>query len=200
MAQTQDERCAHGHPIDATYCRPCGQERYRASIARTTVLTGHESPDTAYVVDDYPYGFRLRCSIRYWLEFKKGHGFRLVSQTTNPKKPGTVWNKPKAGVYHEFAVMVLNDEGHVQLHTAEAGGWTEEATIQAIEEHYGAALTENHTRALRYIRAANKASEVITVTVETVNVNDPHCKPPQTREEQQDIYRKALAYGYANTK
>lgn len=35
------------------------------------VLSGHTSPETAYVVDDYPYGFRLRCKIRYWIETKK---------------------------------------------------------------------------------------------------------------------------------
>jgi hypothetical protein len=165
MAQTQAER----------------QAEYRATIARTTVLTGHTSPETAYVVDDYPYGFRLRCSIRYWLEYKKGHGFRLVSQTTNPKKPGTVWNKPKAGTYHAFAVMVLNDEGHV--------------TIHAIENHYFPALTDDHKRALRYIRATNKASEVITVTVGPANDG-----PRQTEEEKQAILRSALAYGYALTK
>jgi hypothetical protein len=80
----------------------------------TTILSGHTSPETAYVVDDYPYGFRLRCKIRYWLEFRYGFGTRFVSQTTNPKKGGNVWNKPKASTYAEFGgCMYLNDEGHV---------------------------------------------------------------------------------------
>jgi hypothetical protein len=172
------------------------QATYRDQIARTTALAGHTSPETAYVIDDYPYGFRLRCSIRYWLECKKGHGFRLISQTSNPKKPGLVWNKPKAGTYHAFAVMVLDpDTGHVHIHTASSGGWTEEATIQAIETHYAPALTDEHKRALRYIRATNKANEVITVTV---SANDG--SPRQTLEEQQAIYRKALAYGYQQTR
>jgi hypothetical protein len=78
------------------------------------LLTGHTTPETAYVVDDYPYGYRLRCKIRYWLEHKPNHGFRFVSQTTNPKRPGTVWNKPKAGTYARFgAAMLLDDNGHV---------------------------------------------------------------------------------------
>jgi hypothetical protein len=77
------------------------------------ILTGHISPETAYVVDDYPYGFRLRCKIRYWLEYNTKHGFRFVSQTTNPKK-GNVWNKPKVSTYCRFGgCMFLNDEGHV---------------------------------------------------------------------------------------
>ena len=59
-------------------------------------LSGHNDPESAYVVEDYPYGFRLRTTIRYWVETKKGHGQRFVSQTMNPKKTYEHWNKPKA--------------------------------------------------------------------------------------------------------
>lgn len=78
-----------------------------------TVLSGHTSPETAYVVADYPYGFRLRCQIRYWIETTK-HGQRVVSQTSNPKKPGLVWNKPKASTYTILRVLFLDEQGHVQ--------------------------------------------------------------------------------------
>lgn len=76
-------------------------------------LTGHTTPETAYVVDDYPYGFKLRCKIRYWLEYAPKKGFRFCSQTTNPKKAGEVWNAPKKSTYSMLGVMGLNDEGHV---------------------------------------------------------------------------------------
>lgn len=99
-----------------------------------TVIRGHVSPETAYVVDDYPFGFRLRCKIRYWLEkadkgSKKGQ-YRLMSQTTNPKKPGEYWNKPKASTYNAFAVMTKDESnGHI--------GW--DGLYEAIwPEHYGA--------------------------------------------------------------
>lgn len=79
------------------------------------ILKGHISPETAYIVDDYPYGFRLRCKIRYWLETNK-KGTRFCSQTTNPKR-GDVWNKAKASTYAMFAgCMFLNEEGHVAWH------------------------------------------------------------------------------------
>lgn len=78
------------------------------------ILKGHVSEDTAYVVDDYPYGFRLRCKIRYWLQYNPKHGFRLASQTTNPKR-GNIWNKPNFSTYSRFAgCMFLDDENHVQ--------------------------------------------------------------------------------------
>lgn len=76
-------------------------------------LYGHTSEDTAYVVDDYPYGFHERTQIRYWLEHKPKKGWRLVSQTMNPKT--NRWNKPKAATYSEWGgAMYLDDNGHVQ--------------------------------------------------------------------------------------
>lgn len=78
------------------------------------ILKGHLSPETAYVVDDYPYGFRLRCKIRYWLEVHRAHGVRLVAQTTNPKR-GHAWNQPRKSTYSRFGgCLYLDEQGHVQ--------------------------------------------------------------------------------------
>jgi len=80
-----------------------------------TPLYGHISEETAYLVDDYPYSFTLRCRIRYWVEYKPSKGFRFVSQTENPKSNPPRWNKPKASTYAEHAAcMYLDDKGHVQ--------------------------------------------------------------------------------------
>ena len=80
------------------------------------LLSGHLSPETAFVVADYPYGYRLRCQIRYWIEYKPGKGFRCWSQTSNPKRPGLVWNKPKASTYYRFGgALVLNDDDMVRF-------------------------------------------------------------------------------------
>jgi len=74
-------------------------------------LIGHTSEDTAYVVDDYPYGFTTRTSIRYWVETKAKLGQRFVSQTLNPKTGK--WNKPKASTYSPVLVIGLNEKEHV---------------------------------------------------------------------------------------
>lgn len=80
-----------------------------------TVLSGHTSAETAYVVEDYPYGFRLRCKMRYWIETKAKQGQRVVTQTTNPKVAGEVWNKPKASTYSNLRVLYRNnDNGHIE--------------------------------------------------------------------------------------
>src|ERR1700722_6117577 len=97
-------------------------------------LAGHTTQATAYVVNDYPYGFRLRCKIRYWLEFKKGMGFRLVSQTTNPKLSTEVWNKPKASTYCMLAIMGLDEQDHVTWTGCNIYQFDE---LQAFEAIYG---------------------------------------------------------------
>lgn len=76
------------------------------------ILHGHVSPETAFVVEDYPYGFRLRCRQRHWLETKAGHGVRHVTQTTNPKQSGHPWNKPKAGTYSRGLYFLYQDDAN----------------------------------------------------------------------------------------
>lgn len=155
-------------------------------------LPGHTSPETAYLVDDYPYGFRLRCQIRYWIEYKKNHGFRFVSQTTNPKKPGTVWNKPKASTYYPVAVMVLNDDDHVTYSALNA--WSAEERISAYETQHAAALTDDHRTEIRHLRALNESQKYLTYHIETRAHGDT--QPGQTREEQTALFGKALNAGY----
>jgi len=126
------------------------------------VLTGHDSPETAYVVADYPYGFRLRCQIRYWIETTK-HGQRFMSQTSNPKQPGLVWNKPKASTYADAKVMYLDDNGHVQA----AGfslAYRDEAEFDAYVETYQAGLQNEHGQAvIKHARAIFAARKCIKV-------------------------------------
>lgn len=101
------------------------------------VLTNHTSPETAYVVDDYPYGFRVRTSIRYWIDTSDTYGQRCVSQTLNPKTGE--WNKPKASTYTSFAVLFIDESnGHVKW-----AGWHPYSGADALREFvekYGGGL------------------------------------------------------------
>lgn len=83
-------------------------------IMITKPLYGHTSPETAFLITDYPYSWKLRCSIRYWLEWNVKKGVRFCSQTTNPKK-GNVWNAVKKSTYVLLAAcMFLDENGHCQ--------------------------------------------------------------------------------------
>ena len=96
--------------------------------AGKTPLYGHTSEASAYIVDDYPYGFHERTQIRYWLEAKPKKGWRFVSQTMNPRT--SRWNKPKASTYIEWgAAMYLDDKGHV--HWDGVGPYSDDQKILA---------------------------------------------------------------------
>jgi hypothetical protein len=122
----------------------------------TILPNTHTSADTAYYVDDYPYGFRLRCKIRFWIEHHPKRGFRFVSQTTNPKREGTVWNKPKASTYSRFGgAMYLDENGYVQFR-----GLSEYCTGREAQEFldtYGAGVPEAGMPLLRKWVAAKVA-------------------------------------------
>jgi hypothetical protein len=98
-------------------------------IGKATVLHGHVSPDTAYLVEDYPCGrASLRCRIRYWVDTakwgaKRGQR-RFVLQTTNPKVLGEPWNKPHPGGYSLLVWMYLDSEDHVRHATFDKYGIT----------------------------------------------------------------------------
>lgn len=192
-----------------TYCAECGAKLRRRFQAKA--LTGHTSPETAYLVADYPYGFRLRCAIRYWIEFKKGHGFRFVSQTSNPKRPGLVWNAPKRSTYSPVMVLTVDDRSHVG--PAALGAWEDEATIAAFECAYADALTDDHARAIRELRVMNAAAKHVTYTVRAAGTYHPNFEtgkleldpdsegaenahvPAQTRDEVAAVWSRAIALG-----
>lgn len=130
------------------------------------VLVGHNSPETAHITPDYPYSFHLRCTRREWLEFKPKHGYRLVTQTTNPRKShlGVYWNTPKASTYALLAVMYLDENSHVQWATLNA--YANLATIEAFALRYAPALLgarEQHILAALRAWASAAAAQQWTI-------------------------------------
>ena len=63
--------------------------------------------DTAIQVDNYPWGFKLRTSVRYWIETNK-KGNRFIKQTLNPKTDK--WCKPKMSTYSNVMVMTIEEK------------------------------------------------------------------------------------------
>src|SRR4029078_3617524 len=97
--------------------------------------------NTAYTVEDYPYGFRLRCKIRYWIEYSVKKGFRFCSQTSSHKASGLVWNKPKKGTYSLIMmVMFLDSETGYVEHRA-ISQYENIEQCKAFKEKYADCLT-----------------------------------------------------------
>lgn len=78
---------------------------------KDNILRGYTTKETAYEVKDYPWGFKLRTSIFYWIESAKGKGDRVCSYTIDPKNGREC--KPKKGTYGPFKYLYKNGDGHV---------------------------------------------------------------------------------------
>ena len=105
-------RLAHARPELRNHLLPLLKQAAGKTASRIP-LYGHDSESSAYVVADYPYGFKLRTNARFWLEFRANKGFRFVSQTMDPRTAR--WNKPKASTYSLLGgAMYLDEKNHVQ--------------------------------------------------------------------------------------
>lgn len=152
-------------------------------------LKGHTSPETAYIVDDYPYGYTLRCKIRYWIETTK-YGQRVCSQTTNPKVPSEKWNKPKKSTYSDLRVMYLDDKNHVQ-NDGISCSWDPEK-VQAFIDNYALDVSAPYVASkLREAKIIAKANSVLTCTI----VENPSPEEAEKiKQRSAEAQRKAVAW------
>lgn len=139
--------------------------------------------DNPHVIEDYPYGFTLRCKMRVWVEYREGFGYRYFSQTSNPKKDNLVWNKPKHGTYNPFPIIVgTDDEGHT-THTA-MHGYMEKDEMEKWLAEYGHCLTEDQKKAIHYFMVRRKWLSENTVWKVTVNPTDEERTESKEKEKQ----------------
>lgn len=87
LAEINADKKAEEHMQEMTALGNAKNRRSRELYTPYRVLHGHDSVMTAYVVDDYPFSFQIRCRIRYWVETaekgqKKGMQ-RVVAQTSH---------------------------------------------------------------------------------------------------------------------
>lgn len=141
-----------------------------------TILSGHVSAETAYVVEDYPYGYRLRCKIRYWIEYTPRKGCRIWSQTTNPKIASVeVWNKPKASIYSRFGMaMFINGDGHVKW--SGISEYSDTAAVLRFRDTYLAGVPAGEAQELVQRWAASKLAYDARPADESMAIKAAHAR------------------------
>lgn len=118
--------------------------------------------DNPLVVDDYPYGFRLRTKIRYWIETKKGKGQRSVSQTLNPKTGR--WNTPKPSTYSDIMVVYIDKtNGYVQHAVLSFSDG--EAELKEFIDAFESVLTSYQRARIRVFKAIIETRKHVKVTI-----------------------------------
>lgn len=117
-----------------------------------TPLYGHTSFETSYHVPDYPYGRKVRCEIRYWIEFKESKGFRFCHKTKNPKTDSWDTNEQKnSGYFTQAMCMYLDEKGHTTYSALTE--FSEAKHIKAFVENFPEAVTDRLKRFVK-MRAA----------------------------------------------
>lgn len=114
-------------------------------------IQGCDSLETAYCVEDYPYGFRLRCRKYYYVETGK-NGQRLVTVTTNPKAGGKL-NKPVKETYKRVVVL-FKDEVTGYLLTDALSDYAGTGDVEAFMNTYE--LSPEQEDVLKYVLLAKK--------------------------------------------
>lgn len=140
----------------------------------------HTSQETGKVVEDYPWGFTLRTTIRYWVETKeaKKGGQRFVSQTMNPKTGA--WCAPKRGIYYPLILMVLDEKGHV--HYENWSHNSSEESIAKFRETHLAHLTEYQREVLKEILAYQKVMKKVTWSVAPPRTGEDHSNTESVKQ------------------
>lgn len=151
----------------------------------------HNSPETAFMVDNYPWGFRLRTKIRYWIETKiaKNGGQRFCSQTINPKTG--FWCAPKYSTYSPILVMYLDENDHVQF-TALGHNSKEEIILKFKETHL-LNLSEYQKEKLKEIMAYSEVMKHVTFKVEVSRVGPVSLfsKNPEEIEKRKQLLKES---------
>lgn len=170
-------------------------------------LYGHTSQETAYVVEDYPWGFRLRTTIRYWVETKdaKNGGQRFCSQTVNPKTGK--WCEPKRSTYSHVIVMFLDENEHVK--TEHVTTYTDNEKIRAFVELHRDNLIEFQKAQLKELIAINEVMKHVTFEVrayssgpvsllsqdpEDIKKRELIAKEQEEREKEKEITLKRINF------
>ena len=116
-------------------------------------ILGAISAETAFVQPDYPYGRRLRCERRCWVETNPRYGMRFMTQTTNPKRPGRVWNKPDNRTYSDLVALWVDDKGFVATDSLTNVGFYEVKQLKEWGERNQALLAADEYVRTRYTAA-----------------------------------------------
>lgn len=143
----------------------CGDCEHKEFKDKYELITDrHNTEETALIINNYPYGFRLRTNIKYWIE-TTNKGDRFISMTLNPKT--NLWNKPKKSIYN--AVMVLAREKETgYIRNIGLYPTTDRNEILRFLDFIGDYdLSKEQQEQIRIIKAYSKTYENVSFEIET---------------------------------
>lgn len=177
-----------------------------------TYLYNCVDENSAYEVDNYPWGFRMKTKKRYWVETqdKKNGGQRVVSQTMNPKNGA--WCKPKKSTYYAVIVLFVKSDGHVDyeaIHEQGLGSDAKQKEIALFIETHKENLTDFQKNKLKIANAKNEIFKKLEFSVrkegeeqsdDSVSLYSRDSKEVKKREEAAKLINRAIHNEVTNSK
>ena len=132
-----------------------------------------DSFDNSIEVNNYPWGFRLKTKVKYWIE-SNNRGDRFIKQTLNPKT--NEWCNPKKSTYNAVEVLYFDENDHVKGYGIGKYGVNEKELETFISNINYDSLNLLQKKQIEKIRAINKVMEKVSFKIEKVseyNLSDP---------------------------
>ena len=130
--------------------------------------------DNALMVENYPWGFRLKTKRKYWIESNKTQGDRLCICTLNPKTDK--WCAVKKSTYVAVNVLNIADNGYIETDGIHKYGTTKDELDKFLSRVDYNQFNDLQKKQICKLRAINKVMEKVTVKFSKVseyNLSDP---------------------------
>ena len=150
-------------------------------------LYNYDSFDNSYEVNNYPWGFKMRTSRKYWVESNK-RGDRFCFATLDPRS--NKWCKPKKGTYDKVCIMYLDENNYVKQKGVSMYSNNDQLAdfLNTINPEQ---LNEFQKKAICYVRSFNKVMKNVEFKVE-VREYKPIILGSKT-QEQQELKKQEIA-------
>ena len=150
-------------------------------------LYNHTSEETAYVIKDYPWGFRMRTEQRAWIESNK-NGDRFIVQTKDPRTGK--WCAPKKSTYTPVKILYLDEQGHLQHYILKQYSCDEKTILEFYEQHKEN-LNSFQLAQIKELIAIKKVMKNVSFKVQNVPFNETE-EQRTAREEQERKNKSAV--------
>ena len=153
------------------------------------LIYNKDSADNAVVVEDYPWGHKLRTKRKYWIETTK-RGDRLCYQTLNPKTGE--WCAVKKSTYSGIEVLYENQDGHIKTIGMDPQWATKESLAHFQEKVDVTKLTDAQRAKICEAKTILHCQKLVKVEIAPAP-QDPEVKAAKDAE-QKEIKKKLNNY------
>jgi len=126
-------------------------------------IYNHKDFDSAFEVNNYPWGFRLKTKVRYWIE-TTNRGDRFVKCTLNPKT--NKWCKEKKSTYKAVMVMTkeVKDQKTFISYISISRGWSNAVDVAKFEHQVNKdLLSKEQLKEICACKAINETNSKVKV-------------------------------------